>query len=138
MKQVNLKNQLARPPPNNSGRAFLYPKLKRKEEKNMELKFVVPDMAETFGKLTYGGEGEVLTEGYGRNTTVIGRSYHLFSSKQRADDIEVVVAAEAGEKDFDQDQPLKAVNPHLVAKGYEIENRGFTDYVLYVDDLVKA
>ncbi|MDF4229597.1 conjugal transfer protein, partial [Enterococcus faecalis] len=23
------------------------------------------------------------------------------------------------------------------AKGYEIENRGFTDYVLYVDDLVK-
>ena len=62
----------------------------------MELKFVVPDMAETFGKLSY-----------------------------------------AGEKDFDQDQPLKAVNPHLVAKGYEIENRGFTDYVLYVDDLVK-
>ena len=96
----------------------------------MELKFVVPDMTETFGKLTYGGEGDV--------TTVIGRSYHLFSSKQRADDIEVVVAAEAGEKDFDQDQPLKAVNPHLIAKGYEIENRGFTDYVLYVDDLVKA
>ena len=103
----------------------------------MELKFVVPDMAETFGKLSYAGEGEIITEGYGRNTTVIGRSYHLYSSKQRADDIEVVVAAEAGEKDFDQDQPLKAVNPHLVAKGYEIENRGFTDYVLYVDDLVK-
>lgn len=104
----------------------------------MELKFVVPDMAETFGKLSYAGEGEIITEGYGRNTTVIGRSYHLYSSKQRADDIEVVVAAEAGEKDFDQDQPLKAVNPHLVAKGYEIENRGLTDYVLYVDDLVKA
>ncbi|MFG5478018.1 YdcP family protein [Enterococcus faecalis] len=104
----------------------------------MELKFVVPDMAETFGKLGYAGEGEILTEGYGRNTVVIGRSYHLYSSKQRADDIEVVVAAEAGEKDFDQDQPLKAVNPHLVAKGYAIKNRGFTDYVLYVDDLVKA
>ena len=56
----------------------------------MELKFVVPDMAETFGKLSYAGEGEILTEGYGRNTTVIGRSYHLYSSKQRADDIEVV------------------------------------------------
>ena len=50
----------------------------------------------------------------------------------------MVVAAEAGEKNFDQDQPLKAVNPYLVAKGYEIENRGFTDYVLYVDDLLKA
>ncbi|HAQ0788741.1 TPA: DUF961 domain-containing protein, partial [Enterococcus faecium] len=25
----------------------------------MELKFVVPDMAETFGKLSYAGEGEV-------------------------------------------------------------------------------
>jgi hypothetical protein len=95
----------------------------------MELKFVVPDMAETFGKLSYAGEGEIITEGYGRNTTVIGRSYHLYSSKQRADDIEVVVAAEAGEKDFDQDQPLKAVNPHLVAKGYEIENRGFTESI---------
>ena len=44
----------------------------------MELKFVVPDMAETFGKLSYAGEGEILTEGYGRNTTVIGRSYHLY------------------------------------------------------------
>ena len=64
----------------------------------MELKFVVPDMTETFGKLSYAGEGEILTEGYGRNATVIGRSYHLYSSKQRADDIEVVVAAEAGEK----------------------------------------
>ncbi|EJU84761.1 hypothetical protein HMPREF1328_02952, partial [Enterococcus faecalis ERV103] len=30
----------------------------------MELKFVVPDMAETFGKLGYAGEGEILTEGY--------------------------------------------------------------------------
>ncbi|MFD2728487.1 YdcP family protein [Enterococcus camelliae] len=97
----------------------------------MELKFVVPDMIETFGKISYAGEGEILTEGYGRNTTVIGRSYHLYSSKQRADDIEVVVSAEAGEKDFDQDQPLKAVNPHLVAKGYEIENHGFTDYVVF-------
>ncbi|MDT6486557.1 conjugal transfer protein, partial [Enterococcus faecium] len=27
----------------------------------MELKFVVPDMAETFGKIRYAGEGEVLT-----------------------------------------------------------------------------
>ena len=87
--------------------------------------------------LGYAGEGEILTEGYGRNTVVIGRSYHLYSSKQRADDIEVVVAAEAGEKDFDQDQPLKAVNPQ-VAKGYAIENRGFTDYVLYVDDLSES
>lgn len=104
----------------------------------MELKFVVPDMEKTFGHLTFGGEGEVLTEGYGRNTTIIGRSYHLFSSLQRADDIEVVVAPEAGEKDFDDDQLLKMINPHLVANGYEIENRGFTDYVLYVDDMVKA
>lgn len=138
MKHVNSRKQYARPPPKKVVALFLYSKLTMKRRKNMELKFVVPDMVETFGKLTYGGEGEVLSEGYGRNTTIVGRSYHLFSNKQRADDIEVVVAAEAGEKDFDQDQPLKAVNPHLIAKGYEIENRGFTDYVLYVDDLVKA
>lgn len=104
----------------------------------MELKFVVPNIEKTFGKLTFAGEGEVLTEGYGRNTTVIGRSYHLFSDIQRADDVEVVVSTEAGEKDFEDDQPLKLINPYLEAIGYQIENRGFTNYVLYVDDMVKA
>lgn len=104
----------------------------------MELKFVVPNIEKTFGLLTFGGEGEILTEGFGRNMKVSGRSYHLYSSVQRADDIEVVVAPEAEEKDFDDDVPLKLVNPYLMAKGYEIENRGFTDYVLYVDDIVKA
>ena len=118
MKQVNSRNRLVRPPPKKVVALFLYPKLTMKRGKEYGI--------------------EICRAGYGRNTVVIGRSYHLYSSKQRADDIEVVVAAEAGEKDFDQDQPLKAVNPHLVAKGYAIENRGFTDYVLYVDDLVKA
>lgn len=36
----------------------------------MELKFVVPNMEKTFGHLTYAGEGEVLTEGSGRNRVV--------------------------------------------------------------------
>ena len=66
MIQVNPKNQRARPPPNKVVALFLYPKLTMKRGKEDGMKFVVPDMAETFGKLSYAGEGEILTEGYGR------------------------------------------------------------------------
>ena len=90
----------------------------------MELKFVVPNMEKTFGHLTYAGEGEVLTEGSGRNRVIIGRSYHLYSDIQRADDIEIIVAPE--------------VNPKIQVEGYQIDNRGYTNYLLTVDDLVKV
>lgn len=104
----------------------------------MQLKLVVPDMRAVFGNLFFAGEGEILQEGFGRNTVIIGRSYHLFSDVQRADDIEVIIDMKAGEKHFEEDEKVKLVAPRLVAEGYQIENRGFTDYVLYADDMVKA
>ncbi|MBO1126458.1 DUF961 domain-containing protein [Enterococcus faecalis] len=104
----------------------------------MELKFVVPNMEKTFGHLTYAGEGEVLTEGSGRNRVVIGRSYHLYSDIQRADDIEIIVAPEAGEKIFKDGELVKVVNPKIQVEGYQIDNRGYTNYLLTVDDLVKV
>lgn len=104
----------------------------------MQLKHVVPEMRETFGTLYFAGEGEMLQEGTGRNTVTLGRSYHLYSDVQRADDIEVIIAIKAGEKYFEEEEKVQLVNPYLIAEGYQIENRGFTNYVLYADDLVKV
>lgn len=57
---------------------------------------------------------------------------------QRADDIEVVVSGKAGEKRFDYMEPVKLVNPKITVEGYAVDGRGFTDYILHADDIVKA
>ena len=51
----------------------------------MDLKHVVPDMEKTFGRLTFGGEGEAEVT-RGRNSRPLSRTYNLFSDVQRADD----------------------------------------------------
>lgn len=73
----------------------------------------------------------------GRVTTV-SRSYNLYSDVQRADDIEVILPYSAGEKSFDFEESVKLVNPRIIAEGYKIGDRGFTNYVLYADDMIKA
>lgn len=56
----------------------------------MDLKHVVPDMEKTFGRLTFGGEGEAEVT-RGRNSRPLSRTYNLFSDVQRADDISVKI-----------------------------------------------
>ncbi|WP_440119852.1 DUF961 family protein [Paenibacillus sp. QZ-Y1] len=56
--------------------------------------------------------------------TVLSRSYNLYSDVQRADDIVVVLPAEAGEKHFDFEERVKLI-------------RGFTNYFLHADDMIK-
>ena len=46
--------------------------------------------------------------------------------------------AEAGEKHFDFEERVKLVNPRITAEGYKIGTRGFTNYILHADDMVKA
>lgn len=104
----------------------------------VNLKFVVPKMQETFGELGFAGVGGTMTQRVNGISKVVGRSYHLFSSVQRADDIEVTLPASAGEKHFNYDEPVKLVNPRITAEGYSIGNRGYTNYVLAADDMVKA
>ena len=70
--------------------------------------------------------------------TVISRSYNLYSDVQRADDIIVVLPAAAGEKNFEVEEKVKLINPKITAEGYKIGNRGFTNYILSADDMVKA
>lgn len=104
----------------------------------MELKFVVPNERETFGNLWLAGEGAVRTRNINGRAVVLERTYNLYSDIQRADDISVVLPAEAGEKLFDQETKVTLINPRITAEGYKIADNGFTNYVLHADDMVKA
>ncbi|MCO7128043.1 YdcP family protein [Sporolactobacillus shoreicorticis] len=104
----------------------------------MKLKFVIPNMERTFGNLEYAGEGNVEQRRVNGRLTILSRSYNLYSDIQRADDILLVLPPEAGEKHFEVEDKVKLINPHITAEGYKIGTRGFTNYILYADDMVKA
>lgn len=104
----------------------------------MKLNNVVPNMKETFGKLTFAGEGEVVEQRNGRNTRVISRAYNLFSDKQRADDVEVIVTGDVSQKAFDFEEEVELVNPRITAEGRNIAGNGHTDYVMYADEIKKV
>ena len=44
----------------------------------------------------------------------------------------------AGEKNFEVEEKVKLINPKITADGYKTGNRGFTNYILSADDMVKA
>jgi len=111
-------------------------KIERNEEKHMELKFVVPTIAQTFGNLEFAGENEIVQRRINGRMTILSRSYNLYSDVQRADDVIVVLPAEAGEKHFQPEQKVKLINPRISAEGYKIGNRGFTNYILQADDML--
>lgn len=104
----------------------------------LKLKFVVPKMKETFGELAFAGPGNTTTERSNGRVSIVSRTYHLFSDVQRADDIEVRIPASAGEKHFEYEDVVTLVNPRITAEGYSIGDRGYTNYVLTADDMVKA
>jgi len=104
----------------------------------MELKHVIPNMEKTFGNLEFAGENTVDQRRINGQFKVMSRSYNLYSDVQRADDIIVVLPAEAGEKNFEAEEKVRLLNPRITAEGYKIANRGFTNYVLHADDMVKG
>ena len=70
----------------------------------MELKYVIPNMEKTFGQLEYAGEGNIEQRRINGRPTILSRSYNLYSTIQRADDIVVILPSEAGEKHFESDE----------------------------------
>ena len=104
----------------------------------MKLRFVVPNMEKTFGTLEFAGEGKTEQRRVNGRMTVISRSFNLYSDIQRADDIVVILPASAGEKNFEVEEKVKLINPKITADGYKIGTRGFTNYILSADDMVKA
>ena len=95
-------------------------------------------MEKTFGNLEFVGEDKILQRRINGQLTVLSRSYNLYSNVQRADDIIVVLPAEAGEKNFDFEESVKLINPRITSEGYKIGTHGFTNYILHADDMVKA
>src|SRR5699024_5053812 len=110
----------------------------RKEVCIMEIKYVLPNMEKTVGKHEYAGVGKVEQRRINGRMTTLSRSYNLYSDVQRADDIEVVLPNEAGEKSYEHEYSVKLVNARMTAEGYKIGDRGFTTYKLHADDIVKA
>lgn len=104
----------------------------------MKLKHIIPNMEKTFGNLEYAGEGDVEQKRINGKMIVMSRSYNLYSDIQRADDIVVVLPSNAGEKSFEVEERVKLINPKIIAEGYKIGTRGFTNYILLADDIVKA
>lgn len=104
----------------------------------MELKHVIPDMEKTFGKLSYAGEGKVDQRRINARMTVVSRSYNLYSTVQRADDISVILSPAAGEKNFEYEDQVELVNPRIAVEGRNIEGSGYKNYLLYADDMRKV
>ncbi|ECL7021574.1 DUF961 domain-containing protein [Listeria monocytogenes] len=104
----------------------------------MELKHVIPNMEQTFGTLEFAGEGKVEQRRINGKPTILSRSFNLYSNIQRADDIVVILPAEAGEKYFEVETKVKLINPRITAEGFKIGTRGFTNYIMHADDMVKA
>lgn len=100
----------------------------------MELKFVIPNMEKTFGNLEFAGEDKTEQRRINGRMAILSRSFNLYSDVQRA----VILPAEAGEKHFDFEERVKLINPRITAEGYKIGTRGFTNYILHADDMVKA
>lgn len=124
------------------GRMALYNKSiktrKKRGKQFMELRYVIPNMEKTFGNLEFAGENKVEQRRINGRMTVVSRSFNLYSDVQRADDIIVVLPASAGEKNFESEEKVKLINPKITAEGYKIGTRGFTNYILSADNMVKA
>lgn len=104
----------------------------------MDLKYVIPQVKETFGTLTFGSEVSENREG-GRNGKVVSRTYELFSNLQRADNIQVTIPVSAGDKkaSIEVEARVKLVNPRVAAIGYRIGDQAFVDYTCNADNIVE-
>lgn len=104
----------------------------------MELKHIIPNIKGTFGNLTFGSEKSENREG-GRNGKIISHTYNLYSDLQRADNIEVTIPAESGDKKLtiEKEARIQLINPRVSAVGYRIGDQAFTNYTCNADDIIK-
>ena len=102
------------------------------------IKIRYPQHGKDIWQLGVCGEDKIEQRRINGRMAVLSRSFNLYSDVQRADDIVVILPAEAGEKHFDFEERVKLVNPRITAEGYKIGTRGFTNYILHADDMVKA
>ncbi len=103
----------------------------------MEMKYVVPDMAQSLELLNLQAKATLFFDRDKDNRRFFARrSYNLYSDVQRGENVVVEIPVQAGEKHFKYEQKVKLVNPKLYGRGYAIGDMGHTDYVLLADDIV--
>ena len=68
-------------------------------------------MEKTFGNLEFAGEDKTEQRRINGRMAVLSRSFNLYSDVQRADDIVVILPAEAGEKHFNFEERVKLAAP---------------------------
>ena len=103
----------------------------------MEMKYVGPDMAQSFVTLEFAGESESVFERDKNNRRVLARrSYNLYSDVQKGDNVVVEIPVQACEKHFKYEQKVQLVNQKLYGRGYAIVDMGHTEYVLLAVDIV--
>ena len=96
----------------------------------MEMKYVVPDMAQSFGTLEFAGESEPVFERDKNNRRVLARrSYNLYSDVQKGENVVVEIPVQAGEKHFKYEQKVKGKN-RLVSKDLLSNGKGTASYPL--------
>ena len=82
----------------------------------MEMKYVVPDMAQSFGTLEFAGESEPVFERDKNNRRVLARrSYNLYSDVQKGENVVVEIPVQAGEKKFKYEQKLNEFRTKFVS-----------------------
>ena len=103
----------------------------------MEMKYVVPDMTQSFGTLEFAGKSKPVFKRNKNNRRVLARqSYNLYSNVQKGENVVVKIPVQAGKKHFKYKQKVKLVNPKLYGKGYAIGDIRHTDYVLLANNIV--
>ncbi|WP_099205528.1 DUF961 family protein [Scatolibacter rhodanostii] len=99
------------------------------------MKFIIPK-EETFGVLEFAGEGETIIEFINGKRTPTYRVYNLYSSVQKADNVEVRLPYALKAKSFGYEERVQLINPRLEVESNRVGERSYVRYILYADDLI--
>ena len=103
----------------------------------MEMKYVVPDMAQSFGTLEFAGESEPVFERDKNNRRVLARrSYNLYFDVQKGENVVVEILVQAGEKHFKYEQKVKLVNPVADTVSRKTYTGADVDWYVKAEDIV--
>lgn len=100
----------------------------------MAVKYIIPNIKETFGTLKFAGVGKDVEEGVGRNRKVVARYYNLFSDVQRSS-TSVLLPIKAGKKEFEYEKEVILVNPKITVETQRIGDESVIKYTVHAEDL---
>ena len=103
----------------------------------MEMKYVVPDMAQSFGTLEFAGESDHVFDRDKDNRRFFARrSYNLYSDVQKGENVVVEIPVQAGEKKFKYEQKVKLVNPVADTVSRKSYTGADVDWYVKAEDIV--